>query len=78
MSSGLIPPEQLIERDGDVIRFKGVSDSGIKGAGLAILSPSTSFTQSNELGSLRSVSSVEEACLEGQKIAMELQRIFDK
>ena len=76
MSSRLIPPEQLVEHDGDVIRFKGVSDSGNVGTGLAMMRPSTPFTQSNEPGSLRSMASVEDACLEGQKIALELQRIF--
>lgn len=75
MANKLTPIEQLIVYDGDVVRFKGVRDSSA-GREELIAVASAPFAQPNKPGSLRSVATLEDACTEGQKIAMKLQRIF--
>ena len=72
----LILPNELIEYEGDVVVFNGVSDSSRGSDRIRTLKSPAPFAQLNKSGSLRSVASIEEACEEGQKIALDLQRIF--
>ena len=76
----LIDPSELLEYTEDgFVSFSAVVTSGDperSGRAIVAVRASAPFAQSNEAGSLRSVSSLEEACLEGQRIALEAQRIF--
>lgn len=75
MSNQIVPPEELIERDGKVIRFKGLYDSKRPGESVEVLDHSESFEQANAAGDLRQLATPEEACIEGQRIAMLMRRI---
>ena len=75
MPDKIIPPKELIERDGNIIRFNGLYDSDSPDDPVTAVESATSFNRSNEAGHLRQVDSVEEACIEGQLIAMDLKRI---
>ena len=76
----LIDPAKLIEYGDDgFVRFNAVvasSDPARADRAMVAVHASTPFAQSNEAGSLRPIESLEEACLEGQRIAFEARRIF--
>ena len=75
MADKIIPPKELIEREGKVIRFNGLYDSDSPDDAVTAVESATPFKQSNKAGHVHHVDSVEEACIEGQLIAMDLKRI---
>ena len=75
MSEQIIPPAELIERDGKVIRFKELYDSSRPGESVEVLDHSEPFEQANAAGDLRQLDTPEQACIEGQRIAMLMRRI---
>jgi len=75
MTDEIIPPATIIERDGSTIRFKGLYDSFKSGQPVETPAHSPAFEQSNAAGNLRQLDTVEEACIEGQRLAILMRRI---
>jgi len=60
------------------VRFLKLVDSADSQASVLIAGTAPKLEESNEPGRLRKIESFDEACLEGQRIALEAKRIFSE
>ena len=75
MDQQIVPPATIIERDGSTIRLLGLYDSFRDGKPVEAPDPAEPFEQPNAAGDLRQLDSIEDACIEGQRLAMFLDRL---
>ncbi|MDE0508336.1 MAG: hypothetical protein OXI17_06830 [Gammaproteobacteria bacterium] len=78
-SEEFIDPDELIRQDEHFIWLNApniVPASGGAGGAFPIPKPAAPFSQSNRAGDLRPVSSIEKACIEGQRAALTLKELL--
>jgi len=73
-----IRPEEIREVREGYVRFLKLVDSADSQASVLIAGTAPKLEESNEPGRLRKIESFDEACLEGQRIALEAKRIFSE
>lgn len=75
----MIDPKELIEYEEPIVRFRARSAAGQtedQDETIMLICQPGSFKHGNEAGQLRSVASLEDACIEGQRAALCVKRFL--